>query len=95
MSKQNTIGLDTRILTELVQTGLSCPAFNPRMKYCFAWYSQDAKGIQGLDHDWCLYFPFDTLTYVPGNQPTAIKVCDTDQKLVLLKWSLMQFLIGI
>ncbi|KXG54358.1 Nucleotide-binding, alpha-beta plait [Penicillium griseofulvum] len=73
MQKANTVGLDIRLLNELVYAGIWCPGFNPRMKYCFAWWSQDAKGIETLDHDWCLYFPFDTLTYVPGHDGAAIQ----------------------
>ncbi|KAJ5171092.1 Nucleotide-binding alpha-beta plait [Penicillium coprophilum] len=73
MQKTNTVGLDIRLLNELVHAGLCCPGFNPRMKYCFAWWSQDPRGIESLDHDWCLYFPFDTLTYLPGHAPTALQ----------------------
>ncbi|KAF7518781.1 hypothetical protein PCG10_010558 [Penicillium crustosum] len=71
MQRTNTVGLDIRLLNELVRAGISCPAFNPRMKYCFAWWSQDQRGIESLDHDWCLYFPFDTMTYVPGHPSAA------------------------
>lgn len=74
MQKSNTVGLDIRLLSELVHAGISCPAFNPRMKYCFAWWSKDQRGIESLDHDWCLYFPFDTMTYVPGQSSAAIQV---------------------
>ncbi|KAJ5484268.1 Nucleotide-binding alpha-beta plait [Penicillium expansum] len=73
MQKSNTVGLDIRLLSELVHAGISCPAFNPRMKYCFAWWSKDQRGIESLDHDWCLYFPFDTMTYVPGQSSAAIQ----------------------
>ncbi|KAJ5824842.1 Nucleotide-binding alpha-beta plait [Penicillium robsamsonii] len=73
MQKTNTVGLDIRLLNELVHAGICCPAFNPRMKYCFAWWSEDMRGIATLDHDWCLYFPFDTMTYVPGHPPTTIQ----------------------
>ncbi|KAJ5194421.1 Nucleotide-binding alpha-beta plait [Penicillium cf. griseofulvum] len=73
MQKTNTVGLDIRLLNELVHAGIWCPGFNPRMKYCFAWWSQDVKGIETLDHDWCLYFPFDSLTYVPGHGGAAIQ----------------------
>ncbi|KAJ5787785.1 Nucleotide-binding alpha-beta plait [Penicillium paradoxum] len=73
IQKQNTIGLDSRLLTELVQAGFSCPAFNPRMKYCFAWWSQNSRAIQTMDHDWCLYFPFDTLTYAPDHDASTIQ----------------------
>ncbi|QQK44383.1 Nucleotide-binding, alpha-beta plait [Penicillium digitatum] len=73
MQKTNTVGLDIRLLNELVHAGICCPAFNPRMKYCFAWWSKDQRGIESLDHDWCLYFPFDTLTYVPGQSSAAIQ----------------------
>ncbi|CDM27316.1 hypothetical protein DTO013E5_4468 [Penicillium roqueforti] len=73
MQKANTVGLDIRLLNELVNAGISCPAFNPRMKYCFAWWSKDKRRIGLLDHNWCLYFPFDTLTYIPGHHSAAIQ----------------------
>ncbi|CAG7960199.1 unnamed protein product [Penicillium nalgiovense] len=72
MRRGNTVGLDIRLLNELVHAGICCPAFNPRMKYCFAWHSKDQRAIGSLDHDWCLYFPFDTLTYIPGQSSAAI-----------------------
>lgn len=72
MQKSNTVGLDIRLLNELVRAGINCPAFNPRMKYSLAWWSQDQKGIESLDYGWCLCFPFDTLTYLPGH-PSAAK----------------------
>jgi hypothetical protein len=74
IKKQNTVGLDVRLLQELVQIGIACPGFNPRMKYCFAWWSEIAPVIQGLDQDWCCYFPFDTLNYVSGHDSTEIQV---------------------
>jgi hypothetical protein len=83
IKKHRTIGLDSRLLTELVQTGFHCPAFNPRMKYCFAWYSEDQQAIMSLDHDWCLYFPFDTMTYLPGHTIAAIQVRNVMDHLTL------------
>ncbi|KAJ5542637.1 Nucleotide-binding alpha-beta plait [Penicillium sp. DV-2018c] len=73
IKRNQIVGLDFRLLNELVQTGLRCPGFNPRMKYCFAWYSEDQQAIMSLDHDWCLYFPFDTMTYLPGHSVAAIQ----------------------
>ncbi|KUM66463.1 hypothetical protein ACN42_g572 [Penicillium freii] len=72
IQKSNTVGLDIRLLDELVRAGINCPAFNPRMKYSLAWWSQDQRGTESFDHGWCLYFPFDTLTYLPGH-PSAAK----------------------
>ncbi|KAJ5283006.1 hypothetical protein N7497_001831 [Penicillium chrysogenum] len=73
MQRGNTVGLDIRLLNELVHAGICCPAFNPRMKYCFAWHSKEQRAIVSLDHDWCLYFPFDTLTYIPGHRTAAFQ----------------------
>ncbi|KAJ5952900.1 Nucleotide-binding alpha-beta plait [Penicillium vulpinum] len=73
MQKSNTVGLDVRLLSELVHAGIHCPGFNPRMKYCFAWWSRDINAIAIMDHDWCLYFPFDSLVYIPGHGPAAIQ----------------------
>lgn len=95
MQKTNTVGLDIRLLNELVHAGISCPGFNPRMKYCFAWWSKDKKGIESLDHDWCLYFPFDTLTYVPGQSSAAIQVRNVVEMLSSFERSLIHSPIGI
>ncbi|KAJ5342165.1 Nucleotide-binding alpha-beta plait [Penicillium brevicompactum] len=66
MQRQNTVGLDYRLLCELTGAGIACPAFNPRMKFCIAFTSEDQAIINTLSKDWCIYFPFDTLSYATG-----------------------------
>ncbi|KAJ5305750.1 hypothetical protein N7508_004765 [Penicillium antarcticum] len=58
-----TVGLDERLLRELTWCGILCPGFNPRQKYNIASKSQLPEFEHILDHDWCQYFPFDTLGY--------------------------------
>ncbi|KAJ6027862.1 hypothetical protein N7499_001320 [Penicillium canescens] len=58
-----TVGLDQRLLRELAWCGVLCPGFNPRQKYSIAYKSGLDEFDNVLDHDWCLYFSFDTLNY--------------------------------
>jgi hypothetical protein len=74
IKNKNTVGLDLRLLQELVQTGIGCPGFNPRMKWSFAHLSKEQPIIDSLDQGYCLYFPFDTLNYVPGHTSLDVQV---------------------
>ncbi|KAJ5742758.1 uncharacterized protein N7511_011159 [Penicillium nucicola] len=58
-----TVGLDIRLLRELTWAGVLCPGLNPRQKYNIAYKSELPELEKILDHDWCNYFPFDTLNY--------------------------------
>ncbi|KAJ5092588.1 hypothetical protein NUU61_007458 [Penicillium alfredii] len=71
--RRNTVGLDQRLLFELVNAGVNCPAFNPRMKYCFAYLADDLTVLSHLPENYVLYFPFDTLTWLPGYNLTTLK----------------------
>lgn len=75
MQRQNTVGLDYRLLCELTGAGIACPAFNPRMKFCIAFTSEDQAIINTLSKDWCIYFPFDTLSYATGCSAMDLQVC--------------------
>ncbi|KAJ5731606.1 uncharacterized protein N7483_006114 [Penicillium malachiteum] len=64
---QQEIGLDMALVGDIIDVGLRCPAFNPRMKYCLIEFG----GRIHLDETWrrlspeaLAYFPFDTLTWV-------------------------------
>jgi hypothetical protein len=68
------VGLDERLLRELAWCGILCPGFNPRQKYSIAWKSGLDEFLNLLDHDWCLYFPFDTLSFADDRQLHELQV---------------------
>ncbi|KAJ5166148.1 uncharacterized protein N7482_004929 [Penicillium canariense] len=68
-----TVGLDRRLLSELLRAGLECPAFNPRMKWTLATCSDEQQILSRMHEAWLPYFPFDTLTWLPPNNPTALE----------------------
>ncbi|OKP14079.1 hypothetical protein PENSUB_185 [Penicillium subrubescens] len=67
------VGLDTRLVTELLRAGIECPAFNPRMKYVLAEISDDQAFFGRMSDNWLPYFPFDTLTWLRPNNPNALE----------------------
>jgi hypothetical protein len=69
-----TVGLDTRLVSELLRAGLECPAFNPRMKYVLAETSQDQGVLRRMNPGYLIFFPFDTLTWLRPNNPVALEV---------------------
>lgn len=72
---ERVVGLDHRLALELVHAGLMCPAFNPRMKFTLAYVGNDKETLQRMSEPWLTYFPFDTLTWLPPHDPTALQVC--------------------
>ncbi|CAG8086581.1 unnamed protein product [Penicillium olsonii] len=66
MAKKNTVGLDHPLVLELANAGLRCPGFNPRQKYEIAQQSGDEHLKREFSRDWCMNFPFETLTYLPN-----------------------------
>lgn len=77
LRNSQTVGLDTRLLSELVRAGLECPAFNPRMKYRLAYVSGDQDILRRMQKDWLRLFPFDSLTWLRPNDATALEVRST------------------
>ncbi|KAL4924768.1 uncharacterized protein BDV17DRAFT_205362 [Aspergillus undulatus] len=65
MDKSNTVGLDQKLLHELLHAGLKCPAFNERQKYTLCVNSEIDTEINKLP-DMSKWFPFDTLTRMPN-----------------------------
>ncbi|GAQ45660.1 similar to An12g08390 [Aspergillus niger] len=65
MEKSKTVGLDHRLLRELLYAGLNCPAFNERQKYTLCIHAGEKSEILKLG-DMSKWFPFDTLVYLPG-----------------------------
>ncbi|KAJ5612154.1 hypothetical protein N7510_005348 [Penicillium lagena] len=71
MEKEKTVGLDDRLVRELVLAGLSCPVFNPRMKYSLGIFGKCRDIVANMNWEYSVYFPFDSLILLPnGNMPT-------------------------
>lgn len=68
------LGLDSHLINELVQIGLRCPAFNPRMKLRVAEAGRDTTILQRMSRDYLAYFPFETLTWLKPADATALDV---------------------
>lgn len=64
VSKVRTVGLDYRLVVEMVQTGLRCPGFNPRMKYALVECAGHPELLDNMSRDALTLFPFDTLTWL-------------------------------
>ncbi|KAL2002229.1 hypothetical protein VTN02DRAFT_376 [Thermoascus thermophilus] len=63
--KSNTMGLDQKLLYDLLQAGLNCPAFNERQKFTLSVNTEDILEMLKFP-DVGKYFPFDTLVRLPG-----------------------------
>lgn len=74
MDRENTVGLDHKLLHELVTAGLECPAFNPRMKYTLAYLARETDVLSRMPREYVLYFPFDTLVWLPQFDLMALQV---------------------
>ncbi|KAL4883856.1 hypothetical protein BJY04DRAFT_215750 [Aspergillus karnatakaensis] len=65
IKKQNTVGLDQKLLLDLLQAGLKCPAFNERQKYTLCVNSEITPEISKIS-ELSKWFPFDTLGRMPN-----------------------------
>lgn len=74
MKRCNTIGLDQRLLRELLYAGIKCPTFNERMKYTLCANSEDQTEILRFQ-DMGKWFPFDTLVKLPNFDEQVLLVC--------------------
>lgn len=72
--KSNTMGLDQKLLYDLLQAGLNCPAFNERQKFTLSVNSEDILEMLKFP-DVGKYFPFDTLVRLPGYDEGVLMVC--------------------
>ncbi|PWY83497.1 hypothetical protein BO70DRAFT_335557 [Aspergillus heteromorphus CBS 117.55] len=70
MRKSNTVGLDQRLLRDLLQAGLNCPGFNERQKYTLCVNSEEDSEIAKIP-DLSKWFPFDTLVNLPNFEYVA------------------------
>jgi hypothetical protein len=68
------VGLDSRVVAELLRAGLECPGFNPRMKYVLAEASDQQAVLRRMHQVFLPFFPFDTLTWLRPNNPIALEV---------------------
>jgi hypothetical protein len=69
-----TVGLDYRLVSELIQTGLRCPAFNPRMKYALVEAGHDHVTLSRMSREYLSYFPFDSLTWLSPYDVASLTV---------------------
>ncbi|GFF89273.1 hypothetical protein IFM53868_05780 [Aspergillus udagawae] len=74
VKRSNTVGLDQRLLRELLYAGLNCPAFNERQKYTLCVNSEDTTEILKFP-DMGKWFPFDTLVKLPQTEECTLLVC--------------------
>ncbi|KAA8643444.1 hypothetical protein EYZ11_008422 [Aspergillus tanneri] len=70
IKRSNTVGLDQRLLRDLLYAGLNCPAFNERQKYTLCVNSEDMREILRFS-DLDKWFPFDTLVKIPQHSRTT------------------------
>ncbi|KAI9370654.1 hypothetical protein BJX61DRAFT_544399 [Aspergillus egyptiacus] len=65
IKRVNTVGLDQKLLHDLLQAGLKCPAFNERQKYTLCINSEITNEIMKFP-ELGKWFPFDTLVKMPN-----------------------------
>lgn len=74
MSRANTVGLDQRLLNDLLRSGLECPGFNERQRYTLCVNAENFAELNKLS-DISKWFPFDTLATMPNLDEHTYKVC--------------------
>ncbi|KAL3460656.1 hypothetical protein BJX64DRAFT_300592 [Aspergillus heterothallicus] len=65
IKRVDTVGLDQKLLYDLLQAGLKCPAFNERQKYTFCFNSEISTEIKRFP-EIGKWFPFDCLVKMPS-----------------------------
>jgi hypothetical protein len=63
-TKSRTVGLDQKLLHDLLQAGYRCPGFNDRQKFTLAANSMNPQEIANFP-DIAKFWPFDTLSTKP------------------------------
>lgn len=63
VERGQTIGLDSRLVWELLEAGLRCPVFNDRQKFVL---NIAAKNYRVAASPTARFWPFDTLTRKPN-----------------------------
>lgn len=74
LDKGPALGLDGILIYDLVQIGLRCPAFNPRMEFRVAEAGRDTAVLQRMSKEYLAYYPFETLTWLSSFDVTALTV---------------------
>lgn len=65
IKRVNTVGLDQKLLNDLLHAGLKCPTFNERQKYTLCINSEISSEIVKLPET-SKWFPFDSLARKPS-----------------------------
>ncbi|RAL10998.1 uncharacterized protein BO97DRAFT_310447, partial [Aspergillus homomorphus CBS 101889] len=65
MKKTNTVGLDQRLLNDLLRAGLECPGFNERQRFCLCFHAESPLELHKISY-LSKWFPFDTLANMPN-----------------------------
>lgn len=73
LKNTKTIGLDQRLLRDLLYAGLNCPTFNERQKFTLCANSEDISEILKFP-DMGKWFPFDTLVRMPAFEENTLLV---------------------
>lgn len=71
-----TVGLDGRLVLELVKAGLRCGAFGPRQKHRLAVAGRDSATLHRMLPNYVATFPFDTLSCRMPFDAAALEVSD-------------------
>lgn len=66
IAKEKVIGLDHKLVNDLLRAGSSCPAFNERMKFTLLCNSEALPPQPILFPNLRLYWPFDMLVKRPN-----------------------------
>lgn len=74
VENEHVVGLDQRLLGHMVQTGLRCPGFNPRMKFRLVEAGRDQQTLARMSREYLTFFPFDSLTWLGPCYPAPLEV---------------------
>jgi hypothetical protein len=69
-----TVGLDHKLLNDLLNAGLRCPGFNERQKFSLVMCSKVTTQRHRLSLT-AHYWPFDTLTMKANTSESTMMVC--------------------
>jgi hypothetical protein len=74
IEKSKAVGLDQKLLTDLLEAGLQCPGFNERQKFALVMASKIPTQYHRLSAI-ARYWPFDTLSMKANTSDAAMTVC--------------------
>lgn len=70
------LGLDGRLVQDLLNAGLRCPAFNERQKSLLLMVAQRPGDYNMMSNpNFSIYWPFDTLGRKPNAREEHVRVC--------------------